>query len=325
MKLRALSILLCAALIGTAGCAAKTAMPDTTVYSQRGMEISKIASAMADTLYQTMFANLAQQQVEAGNAAAPEYVKKVTMPRVAVTSFVDTDTYEAAGHLGRVLGEIFIHELNRRQINVLEYKLTGNLAVGKKGEYVYSRDYKKLAQTADLSNLLTGTFSRNEDGVVLVARVVNLSDHMVLGTATGFIPYELLPYCYRTYEKGCSLGNVAEYHGKEESKQVAGTKVTAKTDTVSASPSDNGKQKSAAGTSAANPAVAQALPAAASDRIYPPTLSGTYPQYLQEQGEISWFGGPEDPVIYPAHSYLDRNRMVRDVGDESQYQRLDGR
>lgn len=305
MKIRAFTALAMGALLGLTGCTAKPALQDPAVYAQSGMEISRTASEMADTLYSTMFENLAQQK--AAELKIPRaYVKNVTMPRVAVTSFVDTDTYEAAGHLGRVLGEIFIHELNLRQINVLEYKLTGNLAVGKTGEYVYSRDYKKLAQTANISHLLTGTISRNEDGVVLVARVVNMNDHMVLGTATGFIPYKLLPYCYRTYEKGCSLNDIKEYAGP----------VSVDSTSSSAGSASAAVRSASAGTAAAagsNPADSN-----------PATSQGNYPQFLQDQQEQSrsLFGGQEDSVIYPAHSYMDRSRLVRDVHDESQYQRL---
>ena len=311
MKQRALITALFAAVLLTAGCTAKTALQDPRVYAQHGMEISRIASQMADTLYNTMYEHLAQQLVADGEVASRDRVKNVTMPQVAVTSFVDTDTYEAAGHLGRTLGEIFIHELSLRQVGVLEYKLTGSLAVGKQGEYVYSRDYKQLMQSVPLSHLLTGTMTRNADGVVLIARIVNLRTHEVIGSATGFIPYELLPYCYRTRASGCSLGNIAEY-------AVPGDKV-ASTRTANSTKANNSPMSSQAVSSstAASPAL--------SSRVYGPTSQGNYPQFKQEQnGPLGgdWYGGSADRVIYPAHSYLDEQRLVRVVHDESQYQRL---
>ncbi|MBO8416794.1 MAG: hypothetical protein IAB19_10475 [Proteobacteria bacterium] len=322
---RTLISILAAAAVALTGCSSGNLLQDPAVYSQRGMEISRIAAGMTDTLYNTMYENLAWQKVAEGETASRDRVKNVTMPRVAVTSFVDTDTYEQAGHLGRVLGEIFIHELNLRQVNVLEYKLTGSLAVGKNGEYVYSRDYKKLAQTANISHLLTGTISRNEDGVVLVARIVNLQDHLVLGSATGFIPYSLLPYCYQTKEKGCSLGDVSEYNYASASKSGSAGSSTARAGSA-ASAASSASSGSGASNSAYRSGSSLTAGSAASDgRVYPPTSEGTYPELKAEQDGVmpNLFGGVDDSVIYPAQSYLDNNRPVRDIRDVSQYQRLE--
>ena len=70
----------------------------TNIYNQQGMEISKIVSQMADTLYNTMRNDLIKesesnvQYDKDGNVIRTSSV----MPKVAVTSFVDTDTYENA-------------------------------------------------------------------------------------------------------------------------------------------------------------------------------------------------------------------------------------
>lgn len=102
---RTLISILAAAAVALAGCSSGNNLQDPAVYSQRGMEISRIAAGVTDTLYSTMYENLVWQKVAEGETASRDRVKNVTMPRVAVTSFVDTDTYEQAGHLGRVLSQ----------------------------------------------------------------------------------------------------------------------------------------------------------------------------------------------------------------------------
>lgn len=60
------------------------------------MEISKIVSNMSDILYQTMMNDLSKDE-SSKTTVTDSDGKTVTyssLPKVAVTSFVDTDTYE---------------------------------------------------------------------------------------------------------------------------------------------------------------------------------------------------------------------------------------
>ena len=125
------NILLIAAFImalSVNGCAANNAKGgNESIYDRPGMEISKTASQMADTLCETF-----KHDLEA--KARSDHSEFKNFPIVGVTSFVDTDTYENAGHLGRSLGEFFIHELDRRGIPVAEFKTTGSLSITEDGE-----------------------------------------------------------------------------------------------------------------------------------------------------------------------------------------------
>ena len=182
------------------------AQGSSLIYEKKGMEISKIISDMADTLYLTMCQDLDVVETdEKGN------IVRKPLPKVAVTSFVDTDTFEHAGYLGRTIAEILIHELDRRQIPVFEYKATKSLTVTADGDFIFSRNWKKLSSQALVKRLVAGTFTRNEDGVVLNARVVNMETSSVEGSSTAFIPYNLLPYCYRTSSKNCNLSSQADF------------------------------------------------------------------------------------------------------------------
>ncbi len=318
MDIKALTAVLAAAVILAAGCAADTApggnrtSADTAdMYSIQGMEISKVAHAMGTDLYESY---LRENVSEIGRK-----IDTVVLPEVAITSFVDTDTYEKAGHLGRVLAEVFVHELSSRGIPVYEYKLTGTMMVSEDGEYIYSRDYRRILQEASVAHILSGTISRNEDGVVLVARIVDLESHLVQASATGFIPYKLLPYCYRTGQKQCSLNGIEDYvMSLDGSKDGLSFSVTGSADTLSAG-TEPQAAKAAAGGSALmvdsyEPIIAQSMGAGV---VRPVTSRGNRAAF---EDQVDW----DDPMIYEAGSFLDKERLSRDVGDQSQYLRNKG-
>lgn len=344
---------LAAALLCVAGCTANPA-PDgrktgsDSVYSQGGMEVSKVASEMADTLAQTLSADLQSQERREADKQGNLRAKKPEYPRVAVTSFVDTDTYEDAGALGRQLGEFFIHELDRRGIPVVEYKTTGAISVAKDGELVFSRDWKKLASKARISNILAGTISRNKEGVVLVGRIIDLQNSQVMGSATGFVPYRQLPYCYRTADRNCSFEGVLSYYSYVPASGSSADTVTGKNGTkmehqvlwIPLSGTDGAVSSSASGSSYSGYAKAGAREESSeerearqklwhdsyfNDKYYPTgakvpaTSTGNYEQFIHGHGSMRGTGS----VIYPADTYLFQGHLVRDVHDQSQYQRIE--
>lgn len=188
---------------------------DLSVYQQRGMEISSVTARMADTLQQNMFYYLLPD-APIDRSSADGNVKIVTMPRLAITSFVDTDTYENAGYLGRALAEFFTHEMSSRAFEVTEYKLTGKLVVAKDGDFILSRNWKKIARDTKVKYLLGGTITRNHRGVVVVARIVNMQTRQTIATATDFIPYSLLPSCYQSTKANCTFAGADDYLSPEQ-------------------------------------------------------------------------------------------------------------
>ena len=309
MRINVLKTLILASLVTLAGCAADPA-PYGKVYNLQGMEISKVSHEMADELYHHLYVRKALEQGHLLDLKRGRDIDDLVLPDVAITSFVDTDTYENAGHLGRVLAEMFTHELSSRGIGVFEYKLTGSMQVTQDGEYIYSRDYRQILQEASISNVLSGTISRNEQGVVLVARIVDVENHIVQSTATGFIPYDLLPYCYRTKEKQCSLGDIEAYLTPSEVDEKASrAKVQQEI--------REGKYQDFTTTSTAVAPKNQNLTGSdiqKSDVVRPVASRGNVNSDNVHE---------EDPMIHEAGSYLQGNRLSRDVVDQSQYLRMD--
>ena len=334
-RIKLIAAFLCALAIS--GCTANHApggrtTGDGNVYSQRGMEISKVASQMADTLTDTLWLDLKDRRRIDGSSTA--------YPTIGVTSLVDTDTYENAGVLGRQLGEFFIHELDRRGIPVAEFKLTGNITVTKDGEDVFTRNWKKLAGKARFRHVLAGTISRNEQGVVLLARIIDMQSSEVKGSATGFIPYRNLPYCYRTADKNCSFEGTDSYltyipssNGKTTVNRN-GIKDTVRSVTV-VSGSSSGTLSSGATFKSGADTKEDARDRKAREKLahdpdfnskyYPAgadvsaTSTGNYEEFIHDHGSMHGHSS----VIYPADSYSVSGHLIRDVHDQSQYQRID--
>lgn len=169
MTVLGLCVMLC-----LAGCAPTPSTRVSPSGGSSGMELNRMVSDMADRLFLTKLAG-----------GRP-------MSAIAVTSFVNLGTLESTNWLGQQMAEDFIHELHRRGEIVFDYKLTGSIKVTPDGDFVFSRDWTELAKRVPVSRVLTGTLSRNAEGIIVNARIVSLKTHMVEATAQGFVPASML-------------------------------------------------------------------------------------------------------------------------------------
>ena len=163
-------------LLPLCACSNQT-QPKSTPYagpSGSGVELNHLVSELADRLFQT--------KLSGGSILNP----------IAVASFVNLNTLENTNWLGQQIAEDMIHELHRRGEVVLDYKVTGSIKVTPEGDFIFSRDWTELAKRVPVSRILTGTLVRNDQGVVVNARILSLKTHMVEATAQAFIPTELL-------------------------------------------------------------------------------------------------------------------------------------
>jgi TolB-like protein len=118
---------------------------------------------------------------------------------IALTSLVDLNNHKRTNWLGQTISEQFVHELHIRKLKVVDYKMTGNIQVTENGEFAITRDWKKLKKNVDVSRILTGTMSRNEEGIIINIRIVTATDNMVEATSSAFIPNHIFvggPYDY---------------------------------------------------------------------------------------------------------------------------------
>jgi len=136
---------------------------------KKSLILSEVVSKMADQL----LSNYPEQSHSAS---------------IALTSLVDLNDHQQTNWLGQTISEQFMHELHIRKLRVIDYKLTGNIQVTQDGEFSITRNWKKLNNGVDVSRILTGTMSRNEEGVIINVRIVNALDNVIESTSSAFIP-----------------------------------------------------------------------------------------------------------------------------------------
>ncbi|WP_354623905.1 FlgO family outer membrane protein [Psychromonas sp. MME2] len=107
---------------------------------------------------------------------------------IALTSIVDLHNHQTTNWLGQTISEQFIHELHIRHIPIVDFKITGNIQLTPEGEFALTRDWKRLNKDIDVNRILTGTMSRNEEGVMLNIRIVNANNNLVESTSSAFLP-----------------------------------------------------------------------------------------------------------------------------------------
>ena len=112
--------------------------------------------------------------------------------RIAGASSVERDTLRDTNWMGLQIEESFIYELNRRGEVVVDFKTTGSIQVTPSGDFVMSRNYRDLSARLPISRILTGTFSRNSQGILVNARIIDLRTKMVETTAQSLIPQQYL-------------------------------------------------------------------------------------------------------------------------------------
>lgn len=117
---------------------------------------------------------------------------KLAFP-IAVASFVHLDSsLNNTDVLGNQIAEHFITELRDMGLAVSDHKVTGNLQVTPRGDFAFSRDTNQLKQIQNVGYVLTGTMSKQMNGMLINARVVGLSSNMVVASSSKLIPNVVL-------------------------------------------------------------------------------------------------------------------------------------
>lgn len=121
---------------------------------------------------------------------------KVNTP-IAVASFVQLDgSLTQTNILGNQLAESFITELQAFGIQVIDYKTTNTIHVGRAGDFVFSRDLNELDQNPNVKYVLSGTMTHNDRGVILNVRMVDLRTKIIVASSKGFVPQFVVESLY---------------------------------------------------------------------------------------------------------------------------------
>ena len=126
--------------------------------------------------------------------------------RLAVASIVDVETMNSVDKIGRSLTELLMHEMQVRGFRVVDYKVTNSINVRGDGDVIFSRDVEKLKAEESINYVLSGTYTKHSDGLVLNIRLIDMSDHVVVSSAQADIP---LRYLRKLYDDHATV-NVGE-------------------------------------------------------------------------------------------------------------------
>jgi TolB-like protein len=156
-------------------------MPYYQPYPQMQQRIHRQSKQYSASRMNKVVRFLAQQLVKNSDLKSAD-------GKLAVASFVDLEHYGKAGKLGKMLSENLVHDMQIRGFNVIDFKTMPTIEVGKSGDYIFSTDINKLDTKHDINYVLSGTYTKYQDGVMVNARLLELKDKKVKSTAQAFIP-----------------------------------------------------------------------------------------------------------------------------------------
>jgi TolB-like protein len=105
-----------------------------------------------------------------------------------VATFTNLDRLQETTSFGRLLAENLAHELQVRKWQMFDVRLTKDLIVSDAGEFILSRDIRKIRDTYKLNGVVTGTYAAHDASVIVNARVIDLDSGIVIGSAQAHFP-----------------------------------------------------------------------------------------------------------------------------------------
>ena len=115
-----------------------------------------------------------------------------TSTPVAVASFVMLDSnYNETNLLGNQIAESLVHEIHKFGIPVIDFKTTDKIHVTKKGDFIFSKDHKKLKSNLPIRYVVSGTLVHHQGGYLVNARIIGIKSKAVIASAQSFIPSDV--------------------------------------------------------------------------------------------------------------------------------------
>lgn len=115
---------------------------------------------------------------------------KSAFPAVLASTFVNLDRIDDTSPLGRVLTEGLVARLQVRGWNLYDVRLSKAVAVTPEGEFVLSRDPKRLEYQYATAAVLAGTYTIAASEVLVHARIIDVASGVVVASAEVRIPID---------------------------------------------------------------------------------------------------------------------------------------
>lgn len=112
---------------------------------------------------------------------------------IFITTFQNLENFNEVNPLGRLISEALIHEMQIRNLRVIDFRLNEKLQITESGEIALSRDTKKIKEELKGAYILTGTYSLLKNGYFINARIIDGTSSEVISTAQALMPLNLFP------------------------------------------------------------------------------------------------------------------------------------
>jgi len=111
---------------------------------------------------------------------------------LAVTSFVLLDgDYSETNLLGLQISESLMHEIHKFGIPIIDFKASNDIQVTKEGDFIFSRNRKKLQDDLPIRYVVGGTLVKHQGGYLVNARIIGVESKAVVASAQSFISAEV--------------------------------------------------------------------------------------------------------------------------------------
>jgi TolB-like protein len=116
-----------------------------------------------------------------------------TQVNIAVSTLVNFDSsLNKSNQLGNQISETLIHQLQKFGYSVVDFKTTSTIDVNSRGDFVFSRNIKKLSEDHMASHILAGTLIYRQNGIVINTRIINVNTKQIVASSREFIPQYVL-------------------------------------------------------------------------------------------------------------------------------------
>lgn len=118
-----------------------------------------------------------------------------------VATPVMLDELKRTNAIGLQLQQGFISALHDNQFSLVDINIGDNIRVTPEGDFLLTRDWKQLPSGIAVEHVLVSTMSLNSLGVVVNARIVNVTNNRVVSASQGSFSVKELPGYLKHSEK----------------------------------------------------------------------------------------------------------------------------
>ncbi|MGC8678096.1 MAG: FlgO family outer membrane protein [Hydrogenobaculum sp.] len=111
---------------------------------------------------------------------------------IGVSVIADLNKIHQTTDFGRLLSEDLISQLQRKNMAVIDIRAQTFMLINPKGEFYSSRNINNLRKEYKIGYVLVGTYSVGDYSTSVNARIIDVSNGLVVATAHSSIPTQII-------------------------------------------------------------------------------------------------------------------------------------